>query len=584
MGYFKKVKGDYVATSKDGEMNTPKETIEDVLKYPFKGYRERGIRKDTLEKFGVRSSVSEQDGKTPTAFYFPSYNSKGEVTGFMKQDLTKRKDEDFHWTAVGKVGIGNKLFGQDVAETINRKHTNFTVTEGQWDCLSVYQAQLGSLEGTKYEGQEPFVVSIPLGTKNATEALLHNKEFVQSFDSMTIFFDDDYATPAELKKGVLKGKEAREEVSGAFIGSIELFSIQPLHGYKDASDYLQDHKGVFKDLAEASNSLAKLVQFERKPLVTEKILHVSDISLEDVMRPLELGVQVDCFPKLNEMLGGFRKRELTIISASSGAGKTTAVSKICDDIRDQGYKAGTIYLEETATKTLQRSIAAELKVSYREYKRNPLAVASQEDITRVYNDLCKRDNIIFLDHFGSMPIKELMAKVKHMYFIEKCDYIVLDHLSMVISGSDVKDERKEIDIVMTELAAFCAANDIGIILVVHLNRQGSSVSPPKGKENEPFWNSISLSHLRGSGGLEQLSWNVLSLEREYLPNKKRGRVRWGILKNREFGDLGIADVFSLNDVDWSIQLYDDETTEVANTASLKKSVVVVDDDEDEIPF
>ena len=101
MGYFKKVKGDYVATSKDGEMNTPKETIEDVLKYPFKGFRDRGIRKDTLEKFGVRSSVSEQDGKTPTAFYFPSYNNKGEVTGFMKQDLTKRKDEDFHWTAVG---------------------------------------------------------------------------------------------------------------------------------------------------------------------------------------------------------------------------------------------------------------------------------------------------------------------------------------------------------------------------------------------------------------------------------------------------------------------------------------------------
>ena len=117
-----------------------------------------------------------------------------------------------------------------------------------------------------------------------------------------------------------------------------------------------------------------------------------------------------------------------------------------------------------------------------------------------------------------------------------------------------------------------------------LNRQGSSVTPPKGKEDEPFWNSISLSHLRGSGGLEQLSWNVLSLEREYLPNKKRGRVRWGILKNREFGDLGIADVFSLNDVDWSIQLYDDETTEVANTANIKKSVVVVDDDEDEIPF
>ena len=167
-----------MATSKDGEMNTPKETIEDVLKYPFKGFRERGIRKDTLEKFGVRSSVSEQDGKTPTAFYFPSYNNKGEVTGFMKQDLTKRKDEDFHWTAVGKVGIGNKLFGQDVAESINRKRTNIIVTEGQWDTVSTYQALVDSVKNTKYEGMEPQVVSIPLGTRNAVESILHNENFV----------------------------------------------------------------------------------------------------------------------------------------------------------------------------------------------------------------------------------------------------------------------------------------------------------------------------------------------------------------------------------------------------------------------
>ena len=582
MSYTTKV-NKYFGEDKENMKEQIKETVEDVLTYQFRGSRERQIRKETCERFGVRAAVSESDGKTVTAFYFPSYNSKGEITGFMKQDITKRKEEDFHWTAIGKVSINNKLFGQNIAENIKRKPTNFTITEGQWDCLSVYQAQMDSLKGTKYEGSEPFVVSIPLGTKNATEALLHNKDFVHSFESMTIFFDDDFATPQEVKKGLLRGKEARESVASAFIGSVDLYCIQPQHGYKDASDYLQDSKRVFSDINAATSALAKLVQFDRKPLVTEKILHVSDIAFEDVIKPLELGVQVDCFPKLNEMIGGFRKRELTIITASSGAGKTTAVSRISDDIRDQGFKNGTIYLEETATKTLQRSIAAELKVSYRDYKRNPLAAASQEDIKRVYDDLVKKDNVIFLDHFGSMPISELMAKVKHMYFIEKCDYIVLDHLSMVISGSDVKDERKEIDIVMTELAAFCAANDIGIILVVHLNRQGSSVQAPKGKEGEPFWSSISLSHLRGSGGLEQLSWNVLSLEREYLPNKKRGRVRWGVLKNREFGDLGIADVFSLNDTDWSIQLYDDETTEVANVASSsQKEVIVIDDNE--IPF
>lgn len=557
MGYFKKVKGDYVATSKDGEMNTPKETIEDVLKYPFKGFRERGIRKDTLEKFGVRSSVSEQDGKTPTAFYFPSYNSKGEVTGFMKQDLTKRKGEDFHWTAVGKVGIGNKLFGQDVAETINRKHTNFTVTEGQWDCLSVYQAQLDSLEGTKYEGQEPFVVSIPLGTKNATEALLHNKEFVQSFDSMTIFFDDDYATPAELKKGVLKGKEAREEVSGAFIGDIKLFSIQPLHGYKDASDYLQDHKNVFKDLNEASSALAKLVQFERKPLVTEKIVKANVLSLEEIIKKREEGIYVKSFPKLMDKIHGFRKRELVLVTAPSGCGKSTVTSIFADEFVDQEEKVGMIFLEEEIKDTVQRLIASRLKVNYVKFKSNPLSVASEEEIQKAYEFIVSQDRVVLLDHFGSLPIGELMSKIKHMHFVEGCGYIILDHLSMVVSGRNIADERKELDMVMTELAAFCAANDVCVIAVSHINRTGADqFRPQKGKEDEPYWVRVTKEMLRGSAALEQLSWTILGLEPEILPDRSRGNVRLTVLKNRTWGFLGEADEFSIDQNTWEVVLKD----------------------------
>ena len=81
----------------------------------------------------------------------------------------------------------------------------------------MFQAQCDSVKGTKYEGHQPFVVSIPLGTKNSVESMLHNKDFVQSFQSMTIFFDDDQATPHELSKGIMRGKEAREAVAAAFM-------------------------------------------------------------------------------------------------------------------------------------------------------------------------------------------------------------------------------------------------------------------------------------------------------------------------------------------------------------------------------
>ena len=73
-----------------------KETVEDVKLYPFVENKQRGITKQTCMLFGIRASLSEKDGKTPTAYYFPSYNQKGEVVGYKKQDVTKNKDEKSH--------------------------------------------------------------------------------------------------------------------------------------------------------------------------------------------------------------------------------------------------------------------------------------------------------------------------------------------------------------------------------------------------------------------------------------------------------------------------------------------------------
>ena len=466
-----------------------KETVEDIKLYPIVENLQRGITKETCMKFGVRAALSEKDGKTPTAYYFPSYNQKGEIIGYKKQDVTKNKDEKYHWTSVGTVAIGNKLFGQNVAEQVNRKHTNCVYTEGEWDCLSVFQAQCDSVKGTKYEGHQPFVVSIPLGTKNSVESMLHNKDFVKSFQSMTIFFDDDEATPLELKKGVMKGKEAREAVAAAFIGGIELWSVQPTNGKKDASDYMQ---------AGQSNELAKLVQFGRKPLVTEKIVKANVLSLEDIIAKREEGIYVESFPSLMNKIHGFRKRELVLLCAPSGTGKSTVTSIFADAFVEQGEKVGMIYLEEEIKDTVQRLIASRLKVNYVKFKSDPLSCASQEQIQEAYNYIVEQDRVVLLDHFGSLPVSELMAKIKHMHFVEGCSYVLLDHLSMVISGSQLSDERKELDIVMTELAAFCASNDVCVIAVSHINRTGADqFKAPKGKENEPYWVRVTKESMRG---------------------------------------------------------------------------------------
>lgn len=540
------------------EKYVPKETLADVQSLKSVDVPERGIRKETLERFGVKVAVSQQDGKTPEAIYFPSYNQKGKVTGYSKQDLTKAKEEDYHWTTVGSVTIGNKLFGQNVAETQNRKRNNLTITEGQWDMLSVWQAGVDSVKGTKYEGIEPLVASIPMGTANAVESILHNEAYVTSHDALTIYFDDDHCTPAEAAKKIVKGHEAREAVANALVGSgMSLFTVTPDEGFKDASDYMQ---------AGRSQDLAKLVQFGRRPYSSEKIVKAADLDLDYLLEPRPEGIYVNSFPKLMAKLHGFRTRELVLLTSPSGVGKSTVCSIFASAFMEANEKLGMIYLEETNKETIQRLIASKLKVNYLEFKNNPLGVASREAIEKAYKEIVDNDQLVMLGHFGSLPISELMAKIKHMHLVEGCNFIILDHLSLVISGSAVKDERKELDMVMTELAAFCAANDVCIIAVSHINRSAAEqFKAPRVKEGEepkPYWVQVSKEMMRGSAALEQLSFVIIGLEPEILPDRSRGRVRLTVLKNRPWSYLGVADTFKIDDESWEVLLSEDEFNDV----------------------
>lgn len=549
MSYYRKVKELQVIQKPQGKT----ETVDEVLTYPFMDVPERGIKKATCERFGIRAGLSEKDGKTVEAYYFPQFNQKGQLVGFKKQDITVPKEDEFHWTAIGSVSISHKLFGQEVCETNHRKRTMLVLTEGEWDAASVWQACTDDVKGTKYAGLEPMVASITLGTKNAVESVLRNKEFVNSFDSVAFFFDADTCTPTELKKGIMRGTEARDAVAGALLGgNLQMWTFAPAGGMKDANDYLQAGK---------SSLLAKLIQFEKRPYSAQKIVKASDISLEEIMAPRPEGIYVKEFPGLMEKIHGFRTREFVMVTAPSGVGKSTAVSFFSNAFIAAGERVGQIFLEETNTETMQRALASKLKVNYLKFKNNPLSVASQEDIERAYREVTQGDSIVMLGHFGSLPISELMDKIKHLHFVEGCRYIVLDHLSMVVSGADVQDERKELDMVCTELAAFCAANDVCVIAVAHLNRTAAEMfKPPKGKEGEPFWVKITKEMMRGSSALEQLAFIVVGLEPEIMPDRSRGRVRFTVLKNRPWSYLGAADVFELDDDSWEVILSQRESS------------------------
>ncbi len=113
-----------------------------------------------------------------------------------------------------------------------------------------------------------------------------------------------------------------------------------------------------------------------------------------------------------------------------------------------------------------------------------------------------------------------------------CKWIILDHLSIVVSDQETGDERKAIDSIMTKLRQLVQETGVGLFLVSHLRR-------PSGKAHEDG-GQISLAELRGSASIAQLSDMVIGLERDQQNDNEqiRNTTTVRILKNRYAGLTG----------------------------------------------
>ena len=78
------------------------------------------------------------------------------------------------------------------------------------------------------------------------------------------------------------------------------------------------------------------------------------------------------------------------------------------------------------------------------------------------------DRIHLLDHFGSAQEDHLMSRIRYMAKGLDCKWIILDHLSIVVSSQENGDERKAIDRIMTNLRSIVQETGVGMFLISHL--------------------------------------------------------------------------------------------------------------------
>lgn len=445
----------------------------------------RKITAETCQKYGY--GVTTVGDKTyQVAPYYDQDNN------LVAQHL-RGADKSFSWRGQPK---NLQLFGQQLFSGNGKM---VVVTEGEIDCLTVSQVQ-----GNKWP-----VVSLTNGVGSAVKAFKDNLEWLESYEKVVICFDMDEP-----------GRKAAEQAAQVLSPGKAYVMELPL---KDPNDMLQAGK-----TEELINRI-----WQAKPYRPDGIISGADLWDEIIKEP-EKGYKTP-FHKLNTMTEGIRKKELWLLTAGSGIGKSTIVHELAYDLMmNHGCTIGVMALEESKRRAAERYLSI--------YLNKPLHLSregvTEEQLKAAYDATIGQEGRFYLyDHFGSSDIDTLMSRIRFMAVTCNIDFLILDHISIVVSGlrDAGTDERKQIDTLMTMLRSLVEETGIGVLGVVHLKRPPQGESWNEGKEP-------SLTDLRGSGGLEQLSDMVIALSRNQTDEEQGNKVKLVVLKNRFTGVIGAADV------------------------------------------
>lgn len=459
------------------ETTDTKEKSDKFLRGSIKPLVKRKIHEETCKKWDYRIASSKGESLQVANYR----NRKGSLVG----QKIRRSDKTFYW-----VGESSKEFwGQHLWQ----KGRRITITEGEIDALSVSQ-----INQCKWP-----CVSLPNGVASARRVFKENLEWLSNFDEVVICFDQDD-----------QGKKAAEECASILKPGQGKIVNLPL---KDANEMLVENR-----VEELNTAL-----WEAKPWRPDGIVNGEDL-WKMISKINEVSTFSYPYSGLNMKLSGMRKQEILCLCGGTGQGKSQLAKELAAHLLSQNLSLGFLALEES----VQRSATGLLGI----YLDKPIHLGklddSLEELEVAFEATGMSKRLHFYDHWGSLDENNLLSKLRFMAVGLSCDFIILDHISIVVSGMDSPDERRTIDNLMTSIRSFVQESGVGMILVSHLKR-------PLGNRGHEEGAVTSVSQLRGSHAIAQLSDAVIGMERDQQGSDP-DLVTIRVLKNRFSGLTGPA--------------------------------------------
>ena len=466
----------------EASLAVPSGTPGQFVPVEFRALKKRNITEETAKRYGYGFTAKNHHA-------WVLYNKSGVPVA------QKFRGPDKEFYIKGDISQA-EMFG---SRTIRGGGKQIVIAEGELDAMSINQALGGTWP----------VLSLKNGASGAANDISEMLETLENFERVVLAFDDDRAGRGAL------------EACCTILSPGKIFVAQ-YGGAKDASELLQAGKSE-----ELRNAVWGAKQWR-----PDGVINLADARDAIRKKPM-MGIPYP-WAGLNELLFGYRPAELTTWTAGTGVGKTAVVSEVAHFAAVHEKKTvGLLYLEEGIDRAGKRIVGIEMNLPI----HLPNAEYSDEDFDRAFDATLGTDRFFAYDHFGSLDSDVLLNRIRYMIKHCGCEIVVLDHISIVVSGNDIsEDERRTLDHLVTNLRSMTQETNASLHLVSHLKRPPGAGSHEEGRQ-------VSLSHLRGTQAIAQLSDTVIACERNQQADNPQDRntTVLRVLKNRYAGLTGEAD-------------------------------------------
>lgn len=421
----------------------------------------RGIKPEIWNKYGYKESA-----KVPGRVMVPSTTERGDIVGYKWRNLVKGEGQNFGWLAIQ----------EDLHQVVGMSHASSSYK------VYVFEGGEDSLAAAQMLGKYSFVW-VPNGAASALKSIDASINFLDKFDEVVICMDDDEA-----------GRTATKQILDKYP---EFKRLNLPQGCKDANECLQ--KGKTKEFQECA--WAASAQEPDFVVSWDDIIH--NIKNKGVMsKGIRTGLDAT-----DKLLGGWRAGEVTVLTASTGAGKSTLARQLAYAQVVFGNNVVVVSSEETCEAWVEKM--SRLHTG----ERNLANIAETAEFLR------GRVTFINPDRFESSPegVKKLFKATELQARAKGATLTIIDNITHIAQAAST-EYYKLINQLAPETVTMARRANTSYLVIGH--------------ETKKVGDEPSLADTNGGAALNNFSQNVIAYKR--TKDKGEGQeTNLYLLKRRE---------------------------------------------------